>query len=211
MIVNERGRVGDWEGDLIVGRSSRSAIGTLVDRASRYVKLIHLPDGHNAGQLHAALGMVLEELPQVVRWTLTWDQGSEMADHHRFADRFRDGVFFAHPASPWQRPTNENITGCYASTSPKAPTLRSTTRLRCARSRTGSTTDHARSSSGARRLRSSLALCHHKIVTVATITRIRPRTHVPRRGQSSRAVDMTRAFDLWESSLDGRQMASEGL
>jgi IS30 family transposase len=123
VIVNERGRVGDWEGDLIVGRSSRSAIGTLVDRASRYVKLIHLPDGHNAGQLHAALGMVLEELPQVVRWTLTWDQGSEMADHHRFADRFRDGVFFAHPASPWQRPTNENTNGLLRQYFPKGTNL----------------------------------------------------------------------------------------
>lgn len=53
-VVTERSRVGDWEGDLIVGRASRSAIGTLVDRASRYVRLIHLPDGHSAGQLHAA-------------------------------------------------------------------------------------------------------------------------------------------------------------
>jgi IS30 family transposase len=102
-IVDQGGRVGDWKGDLIVGRSSRSAIGTLVDRASRYARLIHLPPGTNAEQVHAALGPVLEDLPEVVLRTLTWDQGSEMAHHQLLANHFRDGVFFAHPASPWQR------------------------------------------------------------------------------------------------------------
>jgi IS30 family transposase len=122
-IVEVRGRVGDWEGDLIVGPSSRSAIGTLVDRASRYVKLIHLPDGHSAEQLHTALSAVLNELPEVLRWTLTWDQGSEMAHHHLLADRFREGVFFAHPASPWQRPTNENTNGLLRQYFPKGTNL----------------------------------------------------------------------------------------
>ena len=119
-MADRRGQVGDWEGNLTIGRSSRSAIGTLVDRASRYVRLVHLPDGHSAEQLHAALGLVLEDLPDAVRWTLTWDQGSEMAHHHLLADRFREGVFFAHPASPWQRPTNEN-TYWYKMAGPEAP------------------------------------------------------------------------------------------
>jgi IS30 family transposase len=122
-VVARRGRVGDWDGDLIVGPSSRSAIGTLVDRASRYVKLIHLPAGHNAEQLHTALSTVLDELPEQVRWTLTWDQGSEMAHHHLLADRLREGVFFAHPASPWQRPTNENTNGLLRQYFPKGTNL----------------------------------------------------------------------------------------
>lgn len=122
-IVARRGRVGDWEGDLIIGRSSRSAIGTLVDRASRYVKLIHLPDGHSAEQLHTALSAVLDDLPDDVRWTLTWDQGSEMAHHHLLTDMFRDGVYFAHPASPWQRPTNENTNGLLRQYFPKGTDL----------------------------------------------------------------------------------------
>lgn len=122
-IVTERARVGDWEGDLIVGRNSRSAIGTLVDRASRYVRLIHLPDGHSADRLHTAIGSLLDELPEAVRWTLTWDQGSEMACHEMLAPSFRDGVYFAHPASPWQRPTNENTNGLLRQYFPKGTNL----------------------------------------------------------------------------------------
>ena len=59
----------------------------------------------------------------MVRWTLTWDQGSEMAHHHRLADQFREGVFFAHPASPWQRPTNENTNGLIRQYFPKGTNL----------------------------------------------------------------------------------------
>lgn len=106
---------------------------------------MHLPDGHSAEQLHAALGLVLEDLPNAVRWTLTWDQGSEMARHHLLADWFREGVFFAHPASPWQRPTNENTNGLVRQYFPKAPTSVSTTSPLSARSRNGSTTGHSRS------------------------------------------------------------------
>lgn len=84
---------------------------------------MHLPDGHSAEQLHAALGLVLEDPPNAVRWTLTWDQGSEMAHHHLLADWFREGVFFAHPASPWQRPTNENTNGLVRQYFPKGTNL----------------------------------------------------------------------------------------
>jgi transposase, IS30 family len=100
--------VGDWEGDLLVGPSSRSAIGTLVERCSRYVLLVHLPLGHGAEQCRLALSAALGALPAQLRQTLTWDQGSEMAQHDKLAALFGDGIFFAHPASPRQRPSNEN-------------------------------------------------------------------------------------------------------
>jgi transposase, IS30 family len=122
-IVDGRVRVGDWEGDLIIGQRSRSAIGTLVDRASRYLRLVHLPGGHGAEDLRTALGAVLGELPDLARWTLTWDQGSEMAHHDRLAAHFRDGIFFARPGSPWLRGTNENTNGLLRQYFPKGSNL----------------------------------------------------------------------------------------
>lgn len=81
--VEQRVLVGNWEGDLLVGRLSQSAIGTLVDRTSRYLKRVHLPAGHSAEQLWLGLTEVMRRLPQQTRLTLTWDQGSEMAYHDR--------------------------------------------------------------------------------------------------------------------------------
>jgi transposase, IS30 family len=109
--VEDRGRIGDWEGDIIVGRMSRSAIGTLVGRSSRYLLLIHLPHGHSAEQLRTAMAAVLAGVAPRSRLTLTWDQGSEMAQHHLLGEHFREGIYFARPASPWQRGTNENTNG----------------------------------------------------------------------------------------------------
>jgi len=114
---------GDWEGDLIVGRHSRSAIGTLVDRRSRVVKLIHLPAGHGAEQLRLQPISALGDLPALHRLTLTWDQGSAMAEHDQIAEHFRDGVFSAHPASPWQRGSNENMNGLLRQYFPKGSDL----------------------------------------------------------------------------------------
>ncbi len=122
-VVEERSRIGDWEGDLIVGRASRSAIGTLVDRHSRYVKLVHLPGRHDALSVVSALKLSLGELPPQARRTLTWDQGSEMALHDEIADLLSDGVFFAFPGSPWQRPTNENTNGLIRQYLPKGADL----------------------------------------------------------------------------------------
>jgi transposase, IS30 family len=122
--VEQRVRVGDWEGDLLVGRSSQSAIGTLVDRTSHYLKLVHLPDGHSAEQLWRALTDVMTTLPEQARLTLTWDQGSEMAWHDRIAKHLAEGVFFAHPASPWQRGSNENTNGLLRQYFPKRTDLR---------------------------------------------------------------------------------------
>jgi len=96
------------EGDLITGAQNRSAIGTLVDRTSRYVTLVHLPGGHSADELHLAMKQVITTLPAHAWLTLTWDQGSEMANHHHIATGFPEGIFFADPGSPWQRGSNEN-------------------------------------------------------------------------------------------------------
>jgi len=119
-----RVRVGDWEGDLIVGRMSQSAIGTLVDRCSRLVKLVHLPHGHRADQLLEAIEPVLAALPPLARLTLTWDQGSEMARHDAIAAHFGQGVFFAPPATPWLRGSNENTNGPLRQYFPKGSNLR---------------------------------------------------------------------------------------
>ena len=122
-VAQARLRVGDWEGDLIVGRMSQSAIGTLVDRKSRKVRLIHLPNGHGADELRIALEAVLHTIPGDARLTLTWDQGSEMARHDELAAYFRDGIYFAHPGSPWMRPTNENTNGLLRQYFPKGSNL----------------------------------------------------------------------------------------
>ena len=121
--VESRARVGDWEGDLITGRMNRSAIATLVDRASRYVRLVRLPTDHGAEAVRDQLITALRRLPDNVRLTLTWDQGSEMAYHDQIAPLLREGVFFAHPGSPWQRGTNENTNGLLRQYFPKRTDL----------------------------------------------------------------------------------------
>jgi IS30 family transposase len=123
--VEKRSRPGHWEGDLIVGRGNRSAIGTLVERHSRYTRLVHLPCGHGADDLHDALRKVLSTLPGELRMTLTWDQGGEMARHAEIAELLAGGVFFTDPASPWQRGTNENTNGLLRQYFPKGTVLSS--------------------------------------------------------------------------------------
>lgn len=87
--ASARLRVGDWEGDLIMGRGNRSAIGTLVERHSGYLVLLHLPAGHDSEALRDALLVALNRMPEAIRKTLTWDQGSEMARHDEIAQRRR--------------------------------------------------------------------------------------------------------------------------
>jgi IS30 family transposase len=110
-IVNERSRLGDWEGDLIVGPMSRSAVATLVDRKSRFLRLVQLPNGHGSEHLVTALTAALATVEPGKLLTLTWDQGSEMARHDEVAKMFSEGVFFADPGCPWMRGTNENTNG----------------------------------------------------------------------------------------------------
>jgi IS30 family transposase len=122
-VVDERQRIGDWEGDLITGRMNGSAIGTVVDRRSRYTLLVHLPYDHGADAVRDGLVAALTRLPEAARRTLTWDQGSEMAHHQRIAPSLSEGVFFARPASPWQRGTNENTNGLLRQYFPKRTNL----------------------------------------------------------------------------------------
>jgi IS30 family transposase len=109
--VEDRAVPGHWEGDLIIGKGGRSAIGTLVERSSRYVVLLHLPQGRTAEDVRAALTHQVSRLPAELRRTLTWDQGKEMADHVRFRTDTNMVVYFCNPHSPWQRGSNENTNG----------------------------------------------------------------------------------------------------
>jgi IS30 family transposase len=101
---------GHWEGDLIFGKRP-SAVGTLVERHSRYVVLFQLPEGFAAQQVRPALTAAILRLPQQLRRSLTWDQGREMAEHTQFTVDSGVQVFFCDPRSPWQRGTNENTNG----------------------------------------------------------------------------------------------------
>jgi len=101
---------GHWEGDLIIGKDCKSAVGTLVERTTRYVLLLHLPEGRGAEGAGAAMRRAIATLPGALR-TVTWDQGKEMAFHARFAIATGIQVYFCDPHKPWQRGSNENTTG----------------------------------------------------------------------------------------------------
>ena len=115
---------GHWEGDLITGASNRSAIGTLVDRASRYTVLLHLPGRHTAEAVRDALIAAFCQLPPQLRRSLTWDQGKEMALHQQVTAALGMPVYFCEKASPWQRPSNENTNGLLRQYFPKGSDLR---------------------------------------------------------------------------------------
>jgi transposase, IS30 family len=87
------------------------------------VKLIHLPHRHSAESLRDALTLAVVDLPSELRRTLTWDQGSEMAHHDQIAHLFSDGIFFAYPGRPWERPSNENTNGLLRQYFPKRTDL----------------------------------------------------------------------------------------
>jgi IS30 family transposase len=126
--VEDRAIPGHWEGDLLFGRGGKSAIGTLVERSSRYVLLVPLPDGRTAAEVRAALTRAVIRLPADLRRTLTWDQGKEMAEHVRFSIDTAIKVYFCDPHSPWQRGTNENTNGLLRQYFPTSVDLRSYTR-----------------------------------------------------------------------------------
>ncbi|WP_372907107.1 IS30 family transposase [Saccharopolyspora indica] len=121
--ADDRTIAGHWEGDLIIGKGSKSAIGTLVERTSRYTLLVHLPAGYSARETRTALIQTVQDLPQHMRKSLTWDQGSEMAAHQAFTRATGMPVYFCNPGSPWQRGSNENTNGLLRQYFPKSTDL----------------------------------------------------------------------------------------
>jgi IS30 family transposase len=119
----DRAVPGHWEGDLIIGKRNLTAIGTLVERSSGYTMLLHLPDGYKPEQVRDALAEKIKTLPDLVRRSLTWDQGPEMRDWKHVAVAADIEIFFCDPHSPWQRGTNENTNGLLRQYFPKGSDL----------------------------------------------------------------------------------------
>ena len=121
--ANDRATPGHWEGDLIIGKGNKTAIGTLVERSTRFCILLHLPNGYAAYEVQKELVKKMRDLPGQLRKTLVWDQGSELALHARISEELGMQVFFCDPHSPWQRGTNENTNGLLRQYFPKGADL----------------------------------------------------------------------------------------
>jgi len=117
--VADRTVPGHWEGDLILGKYKRSALGTLVERTTRYTILVPLGDQKDALNVREAYAEAFKKVPNELRKTLTYDQGKEMSQHEKFTVDTGIQVYFAHPGSPWERGTNENTNGLIRQYFPK--------------------------------------------------------------------------------------------
>lgn len=120
--VEDRAVPGHWEGDLIIGKQGRSAIGTLVERKTRYLILLHLK-GQSAEEVEKAMVAATKRLPETLWKSLTWDQGSEMRNHAKISVATNLEIYFCDPAKPWQRGSNENTNGLLRQYFPKGTDL----------------------------------------------------------------------------------------
>ena len=121
--ADDRAVPGHWEGDLIIGKDQGSQIGTLVERSTGYVRLLHLPTARTADVVADAMIAAIKELPPVLRRTVTWDQGHELAQHVRISVDAGIEIYFCDPHSPWQRGSNENTNGLLRQYFPKGTDL----------------------------------------------------------------------------------------
>jgi IS30 family transposase len=121
--ADDRAVPGHWEGDLIIGKDQASQIGTLVERSTGYVRLLHLPDTRTADVVADAMIAAISDLPATLRRTVTWDQGHEMTQHARISIEAGVEIYFCDPHSPWQRGSNENTNGLLRQYFPKGTDL----------------------------------------------------------------------------------------
>jgi len=122
--VQDRAVPGNWEGDLIVGKDGKSAIGTVVERTTGFLMLVHIPAGKNRAEaLRDGLVRKMGPLPDELRLSLTWDQGTEMGRHKEVRIAADIDIYFCDPHSPWQRGTNENMNGLLRQYFPKGADL----------------------------------------------------------------------------------------
>jgi IS30 family transposase len=121
--AGDRAVPGHWEGDLIIGKDCKSAAGTLVGRTTRFLMLLHLPDGRDAHLVEQAMRRAITALPAGPARTVTWDQGIEMSYHADFTIATGIPVYFCDPHAPWQRGSNENTNGLLRQYLPKGTDL----------------------------------------------------------------------------------------